>query len=1073
MAQKTLDAVIRLMGQQMPSFTQLGSSIESLGTQIDQIGAKVRQFEKESVNIYRDYEDRMLGVKGVLRDQYDSMTLFSRDMRQLDQYARVWASTTIFHTNDVAAAIEDAAHAGWTFDEMVQGIPQAMLLAQAGGLDLADAMEYLVPIMKTTHTEFGDMGTMIDQWVKSANASATTVEGMGETFTALSASALFGDSTQELFTMAAVMANAGITGSTAGTMMRNVMLRLVAPTKQASDAMDLLGISAEELSEEDLAGFEDQIDYLNELGFSAYDAEGNLLPMIDIFKNLHAVLPQGEQERYDILKKIFPMRSISGALAILDAIDNGSIDELFTNIGDSEGYAASVADTMMSGLTGSIETLLSKWEEFKNKVGETLAPFIERLADALGSLVDWLNGLDEPTLTALVGGMTALATLGPGLIVVGGAMKIFGTLGPVGLAMVGLAVGSAALAGALSKLNEIEFNSHFGDLELDLDELGAHVDGLGTKFSREYGKISVFESALEGATGKYSDLVTRLNENLLTDVLTGKTLTPDEQGLLYSYADDIYNAITDGIALAKGTDMSFLEILFGDQESAEQIEAGNTAAQVVDSYYEGLYAEAYSIGEELRRQFTLALTDGMLDENERMAIQATIDRYNQIEAEIQDRMSREAFLEQLFDAQHLSAEGIKPFFEENLQKQQKELDAVDTLYRGKWAHYRAAYEDAIANGLTYYTVDGEQRAVSEEDWALFEAQLNDEWQRARQSTYDKYGAVNAAAMQALMHDSEYMDAWNLLESLALDEDGNWSFTAGSWTGNETPEDMEHLVEGLEWLERNQGRFTQYLGEDATSQRYKTLFTLGQDVAREIGPAIDDMRRGQSLADGISKQIDAIERNYKKHETWAFEDYKYAGLGATMLHDRYSFENSVQPEQQEWIRANTPEYLYSMNQMRQDINDIRENAASNPLVITAELDTSAVDAYEPPTKTMNVVPHNYVSLDLFAEGGRATQPSIFGDAGAEWAIPEEHSIRTADLLNAARAASGFTWGDLMSRYGGLGGGGQTMTVNYAPVINAGDATGVAGALAADKDRLMRMIRSAIENQKFRDSVEVYA
>ena len=53
----------------------------------------------------------MLGVKGVLRDQYDSMTLFSRDMRQLDQYARVWASTTIFHTNDVAAAIEDAAHA--------------------------------------------------------------------------------------------------------------------------------------------------------------------------------------------------------------------------------------------------------------------------------------------------------------------------------------------------------------------------------------------------------------------------------------------------------------------------------------------------------------------------------------------------------------------------------------------------------------------------------------------------------------------------------------------------------------------------------------------------------------------------------------------------------------------------------------------------------------------------------------------------------------------------------------------------------------------------------------------------
>lgn len=1072
MAQKTLDAVIRLMGQQMPSFTQLGTSIQSLGSQIDQIGAKVRQFEKESVNIYRDYEDRMLGVKGVLRDQYDSMTLFSRDMRQLDQYARVWASTTIFHTNDVAAAIEDAAHAGWTFDEMVQGIPQAMLLAQAGGLDLADAMEYLVPIMKTTHTEFGDMGTMIDQWVKSANASATTVEGMGETFTALSASALFGDSTQELFTMAAVMANAGITGSTAGTMMRNVMLRLVAPTKQASDAMDLLGISAEELSEEDLAGFEDQIDYLNELGFSAYDAEGNLLPMIDIFKNLHAVLPQGEQERYDILKKIFPMRSISGALAILDAIDNGSIDELFTNIGDSEGYAASVADTMMSGLTGSIETLLSKWEEFKNKVGETLAPFIERLADALGSLVDWLNGLDEPTLTALVGGMTALATLGPGLIVVGGAMKIFGTLGPVGLTMVGLAIGAGVLAGALSKLNEIEFNSHFGDLELDLDELGAHVDGLGTKFSREYGQISAFEGALEDATGKYSDLVTRLNETLLTDVLTGKTLTPDEQGLLYSYADDIYKALTDGIALAKGTDMSFLELLFGDQESAEQIEAGNTAAQVVDSYYEGLYAEAYTIGEELRRQFTLALTDGVLDENERMAIQATIDRYNQIEAEIQDRMSREAFLEQLFDAQHLSAEGIKPFFEENLQKQQEELDAIDTLYRGKWAHYRAAYEDAIANGLTYYTVDGEQRAVSEADWALFEAQLNDEWQRARQSTYDKYGAVNAAAMQTLFDDSTVSEAWRLLSSLSVDENGGWSFTNDSAAilNGMTSAELRQVATDLGWIFSNRNEFGKYLGNDATSNYYKGLMEVA-DYASELLMGSADILDSQTEAqrqDIEERQLylDRLLNGYDQDVRTVETPYQERGL----------FDYGLSLSEYQEKQAQAQGRIDEIERVRAEIDGMTEQMNNLPpfdMTVVAELDTSAVDAYTPPTKTMNVVPHNYVSLDLFAEGGRATQPSIFGDAGAEWAIPEEHSIRTADLLNAARAASGFTWGDLMSRYGGLGGGGQTMTVNYAPVINAGDATGVAGALAADKDRLMRMIRSAIENQKFRDSIEVYA
>lgn len=44
------------------------------------------------------------------------------------------------------------------------------------------------------------------------------------------------------------------------------------------------------------------------------------------------------------------------------------------------------------------------------------------------------------------------------------------------------------------------------------------------------------------------------------------------------------------------------------------------------------------------------------------------------------------------------------------------------------------------------------------------------------------------------------------------------------------------------------------------------------------------------------------------------------------------------------------------------------------------------------------------FSLFAEGGRATEASIFGEAGPEWAIPEEHTDRVASLFNAAREAA---------------------------------------------------------------------
>lgn len=103
------------------------------------------------------------------------------------------------------------------------------------------------------------------------------------------------------------------------------------------------------------------------------------------------------------------------------------------------------------------------------------------------------------------------------------------------------------------------------------------------------------------------------------------------------------------------------------------------------------------------------------------------------------------------------------------------------------------------------------------------------------------------------------------------------------------------------------------------------------------------------------------------------------------------------------------------------------------------------------------------------------PSVFGEAGPEWAIPEEHSDRTAALLDAARKASGFTYGDLISRYGGLNANPQNSPVvlNYSPVINANDTSGVAGALQQDKDKLVKLIKTAIEESRFRQSVEAFA
>ena len=353
-------------GQTTAGFNALAGKIQSLGAQVDRIGSVVRDFEKDSAQVYRNYEDNMLAAEYALSAQYTDVNDLSKVMKGLDEYAQDWAASTIFHTDDVSKAINEAAHAGWNYEKIIEGIPQAMYIAQAGGMDLSTGLDYLVKIMGSTGSEFDDMGTVIDQWSKSANMSATTIDEMGETFMSMGAAAQFGDSTAELFTLLAILADVGTTGTRAGTQLRNSMMRIIAPTTKAEDAMSLLGADMDEINEV-LAdtNVTKAAKKLEGLGFSAYDSEGKLLPMIEIYKNLYKALDGlEEQAQNEILAAIFPTRTIAAARAFMDAVGNGKMERLFESISDSEGYAKKGADIMMSGMTGSIETLLSKWEEF-------------------------------------------------------------------------------------------------------------------------------------------------------------------------------------------------------------------------------------------------------------------------------------------------------------------------------------------------------------------------------------------------------------------------------------------------------------------------------------------------------------------------------------------------------------------------------------------------------------------------------------------------------------------------------------------------------------------------------------
>lgn len=96
------------------------------------------------------------------------------------------------------------------------------------------------------------------------------------------------------------------------------------------------------------------------------------------------------------------------------------------------------------------------------------------------------------------------------------------------------------------------------------------------------------------------------------------------------------------------------------------------------------------------------------------------------------------------------------------------------------------------------------------------------------------------------------------------------------------------------------------------------------------------------------------------------------------------------------------------------------------------------------------------LPQFASGGIATSPSIFGEAGAEMAIPlKPNSRRSHELLNQTASILGANKGN-----------GGSIVLNYSPVINGiENSQNLQKVLKVDKEQVLKIVEDA-ERERMR-------
>jgi hypothetical protein len=145
---------------------------------------------------------------------------------------------------DAADGMYALATAGFSVNETLAASEGVARLASSQMMGVGQASEIVAATLRGFGMEAGEAGKAVDILSQIASTSAAEVSDLGETIKYVGPVAgATGQSLQNMGVAIGLMANQGIKGSMAGTALRGILTRLVAPPKDAAAAMRAMGIT--------------------------------------------------------------------------------------------------------------------------------------------------------------------------------------------------------------------------------------------------------------------------------------------------------------------------------------------------------------------------------------------------------------------------------------------------------------------------------------------------------------------------------------------------------------------------------------------------------------------------------------------------------------------------------------------------------------------------------------------------------------------------------------------------------------------------------------------------------------
>ncbi len=363
-----------------------------------------------AVNAAANFEQRMSAVKAVSGANADEMDRLSAKALQLGK-------DTAFSATESASAIEELVKAGLSVEDVLNGAADATVaLAAAGEVDLPTAAKIASNAMNQFNLNAEDMPRVADLIAGAANASAIDVGEFGESLQQAGAVAnLAGVDFEDTATAIALMGNAGIAGSDAGTSLKSMLSRLQPVPKKQKEEMERLGLITKDGSNQ------------------FYDAQGNIKSFSEISGVLADSLKgMSKQQKQAALQVLFGSDAIRAA-AILANEGSKGFDKMSASL--NKVKAADVAATRMDNLTGRMEEMTGSLETVGIAIGTALLPVAEAVVGVVTDLANAFLELDDGTQKWI--GIAA-AGVAAFLLVFAAVAKVIIFMGRLRMAMIAL-----------------------------------------------------------------------------------------------------------------------------------------------------------------------------------------------------------------------------------------------------------------------------------------------------------------------------------------------------------------------------------------------------------------------------------------------------------------------------------------------------------------------------------------------------------------------------------------------------------------------------------------------------------